>query len=165
MKNNYKILTKSQLKLINDNAHRSNFFISLKKIDKEFINFNNFINAYEIHINNNLLSKKNIDSNFEDTLFESIISRLEHLDNYKKITLKIYLESQKNTKYFFTLSHYLNSYFSNFTNSIFEKSLMMSLYAISFQVWIEDDNDLEKTMSFLGNSLEQIKKIKPFFKK
>ena len=95
----------------------------------------------------------------------SIISRLEYLNNYKKLSTMIFLQAQKNNNYFLILSKYLNEYFSTYSNNIINKAVMFSLYTISFNIWIEDNEELDKTMSFLGNSLDYLKKIKPFLNK
>jgi len=98
-------------------------------------------------------------------LFDSIITRLEILDKHKKIALRIYLESQKNNRYFLVLTKSIHEYFSNQFNSSPQIGIAIVTYALSFNIWIEDDKDLDKTMSFLGKTIDYIKKIEPFLKK
>ena len=98
-------------------------------------------------------------------IFDSIINRLELLNNYKKIAIRIFLESQKNNRYFLVLSKFIYTYFSSKFSSYPEKVIVIPLYGLSFNVWIEDNDNLDKTMSFLGNSMNYIKKIKPFLVK
>jgi|TARA_B100000787_G_scaffold170041_2_gene163602 hypothetical protein len=165
LKNKIHYLTDKELKSLENLAHSEKIYSSLKKIDKDYNDFSKFIYAYEIYVNKNLFKVHNSPNSIEDKIFESIISRLEFLNNYKKLSLKIYLESQKNSRYFLILSKSLNNYFSNYSNNLFNKSIMLSLYAVSFNIWIEDNKELDKTMSFLGNSLDYLKKIKPFLVK
>ena len=165
LKNNNYNLKEKDLKSIESIVDSKKFHIALKKINKDFKDFGKFINAYEYHVNKKMLNvSKNINS-FEDKIFESIISRLEYLNNYKKLSTMIFLQAQKNNNYFLILSKYLNEYFSTYSNNIINKAVMFSLYTISFNIWIEDNEELDKTMSFLGNSLDYLKKIKPFLNK
>lgn len=164
MKNN-KFLTEKQLKTINSIAHSNKLHASLKKLNKDYSNFENFITDFEGHINKKLITAKKNNYSTEDMIFDSIINRLELLNNYKKIAIRIFLESQKNNRYFLVLSKFIYTYFSSKFNSYPEKAIVIPLYGLSFNVWIEDNDNLDKTMSFLGNSMNYIKKIKPFLGK
>ena len=164
MKNN-KLLTEKQLKTINSIAHSDKLHASLKKINKDYSNFDNFITDFEGYINKKLITAKKNNYSTEDMIFDSIINRLELLNNYKKIAIRIFLESQKNNRYFLVLSKFIYTYFSSKFSSYPEKAIVIPLYGLSFNVWIEDNDNLDKTMSFLGNSMNYIKKIKPFLGK
>lgn len=160
MKNKIYILSDKDLKSFDAIAHSKKIYSTLKKTNRDYADFGKFIHDYSIHINQKLLKTNDLPSLFEDIIFESIISRLDYLNNYKKLSLKIYLESQKNNNFFLILTKSLNSYFSHYSNNFINKGIMMSLYALSFNIWIEDNKDLDKTMAFLGNSLDYVKKIK-----
>jgi len=164
LKNN-KFLTEKQLKTINSSAHSDKLHASLKKINKDYSNFDNFITDFEGYINKKLITAKKNNYSTEDMIFDSIINRLELLNNYKKIAIRIFLESQKNNRYFLVLSKFIYTYFSSKFSSYPEKAIVIPLYGLSFNVWIEDNDNLDKTMSFLGNSMNYIKKIKPFLGK
>ena len=164
MKNN-RSFTEKQLKIINSIAHSNKFHASLKKINKDYSNFENFITDFESHINKKLITAKKNNYSTEDMIFDSIINRLELLNNYKKIAIRIFLESQKDNSYFLLLSKFIYTYFSSKFNSYPERVIVIPLYGLSFNVWIEDNSNLDKTMSFLGNSMNYIKKIKPFLGK
>ena len=91
-------LNKKNLKKINTIAHLNNFKSKIKTINSEYKDFNIFIKDFEYFISTELKSPaKNLSS--QDKIFEGIINRLDYLNNYKNITLRIYLESQK-TKIF-----------------------------------------------------------------
>jgi len=164
LKNN-KFLNEKQLKTINSIAHSDKLHASLKKINKDYSNFDNFITDFEGYINKKLITVKKNNYSTEDMIFDSIINRLELLNNYKKIAIRIFLESQKNNRYFLVLSKFIYTYFSSKFSSYPEKAIVIPLYGLSFNVWIEDNDNLDKTMSFLGNSMNYIKKIKPFLGK
>ena len=164
MKNN-NILTDRQLSSLNLIAHNDKFNKALIKINKDYSNFENFITSFEKYVNKKLLTKKKNKYSFDDKLFDSIITRLEILDKHKKIALRIYLESQKNNRYFLVLTKSIHEYFSNQFNSSPQIGIAIVTYALSFNIWIEDDKDLDKTMSFLGKTIDYIKKIEPFLKK
>ena len=70
-------------------------------INKDYSNFDNFITDFEGYINKKLITAKKNNYSTEDMIFDSIINRLELLNNYKKIAIRIFLESQKNNRYFF----------------------------------------------------------------
>lgn len=164
MKNN-NILTDKQLSSINSIAHKNEFLKALIKINKDYSNFENFITSFEKYVNKKLLTIKKNKYSFEDKLFDSIITRLEILNKHKKIALRIYLESQKNNRYFLVLTKSIHEYFSHQFNRLPQTGIAIVIYALTFNTWIEDDKDLDKTMSFLGKSINYIKKIEPFLKK
>lgn len=164
MKNN-NILTDRQLSSLNSIAHNDKFHKALIKINKDYSNFENFITSFEKYVNKKLLTIKKNKYSFDDKLFDSIITRLEILDKHKKIALRIYLESQKKNRYFLVLTKSIHEYFSHHFNSPPQTGIAIVAYVLTFNIWIEDDNDLDKTMSFLGKTIDYIKKIEPFLKK
>ena len=164
MKNN-NILTDRQLSSLNSIAHNDKFHKALIKINKDYANFENFITSFEKYVNKKLLTIKKNKYSFDDKLFDSIITRLEILDKHKKIALRIYLESQKNNRYFLVLTKSIHEYFSRQFNTLPQTGIAIVAYVLTFNIWIEDDNDLDKTMSFLGKTIDYIKKIEPFLKK
>ena len=164
MKNN-KILTDRQLSALNSIAHKDQFHKALIRINKDYSNFENFITSFEKYVNKKLLTIKKNKYSFDDNLFDSIINRLEILNKHKKIALRIYLESQKNNKYFLILTRSIHEYFSLQFNSLTQTGIVIVIYALAFNIWIEDDKGLDKTMSFLGKTLDFLKKIEPFLKK
>ena len=164
MKNN-NILTDRQLSSLNLIAHNDKFNKALIKINKDYSNFENFITSFEKYVNKKLLTIKKNKYSFNDKLFDSIITRLEILDKHKKIALRIYLESQKNNRYFLVLTKSIHEYFSNQFNSSPQTGIAIVAYVLTFNIWIEDDKDLDKTMSFLGKIIDYIKKTEPFLKK
>ena len=74
------------------------------------------------------------------------------------------MESQKKPKYFFNLSKNINNYFNLFLNSQVEKIISNIIYIYAFNVWIEDNNSMDKTMAAIGHAFENIKRIKSFVK-
>ena len=164
MKNN-NILTDRQLSSLNSIAHNDKFNKALIKINKDYSNFENFITSFEKYVDKKLLTIKKNEYSFDDKLFDSIITRLEILDKHKKIVLRIYLESQKNNRYFLVLTKSIHEYFSRQFNTLPQTGIAIATYALTFNIWIEDDKDLDKTMSFLGKAIDYIKKIDPFIKK
>jgi len=85
LKNKIHYLTDKELKSLENLAHSEKIYSSLKKIDKDYNDFSKFIYAYEIYVNKNLFKVHNSPNSIEDKIFESIISRLEFLNNYKKL--------------------------------------------------------------------------------
>lgn len=162
MKNNALKLTDKKLKSLNLISSSPKLLSQIRKIDKRYNDFKNFIIDYEKFINSNLAKIDIQNYSYEDAIFELIINRLEFLSKYKKLSIKIYLECQKNNQYFFIITPYLNKYFNSISNRFFDKFLIVGLYAFSFNLWIEDDSSLDKTMASLGMGIEYIKKIKTF---
>ena len=39
------------------------------------------------------------------------------------------------------------------------------IYIYAFNVWIEDNNSMDKTMASIGNAFDNINKVKSFIKK
>lgn len=159
MKNKTNLLTDKILKYLETLAHKPKLLTELKKINKKYINFEKFIQDYEEFINSELKSVEVSGNSYDDRIFELIISRLEKLNNYKKLSVRIYLEVQKNNKYLFIIYRNFNNYISKHLNSPIEKSIIYILYAFAFNTWIEDDKNLEKTMSSIGKNLNISKKI------
>ena len=90
-------LNKTNLKKLNNIAHLKSFHTKIKSVNSDYDDFNNFIKDFEYFISTELKTPAN-DLSLEDKIFEGIINRLDFLNNYKNITLRIYLESQKKPK-------------------------------------------------------------------
>ena len=146
---------------INKIAHSSKLFTQLKKFNKDYSNFDIFIDDFEIFLVDKIdIPSKDLSS--QDRIFEGIILRLDYLLEYKNLVIKIYLESQKNPKYFLTINKYLTKYFKNYLKSPLEYTTAYAIYVYAFNIWIEDTNTMDKTMAAIGNSFEGLNKIKTF---
>jgi len=156
-----KVLNKVFLSQINKIAHSSKLFTQLKKFNKNYSNFDIFIDDFEIFLADKIdIPSKDLSS--QDRIFEGIILRLDYLLEYKNLVIKIYLESQKNPKYFLTINKYLTKYFKNYLKSPLEYTTAYAIYVYAFNIWIEDTNTMDKTMAAIGNSFEGLNKIKTF---
>ena len=156
-----KVLNKVFLSQINKIAHSSKLFTQLKKFNKDYSNFDIFIDDFEIFLADKIeIPSKDLSS--QDRIFEGIILRLDYLLEYKNLAIKIYLESQKNPKYFLTINKYLTKYFKNYLKSPLEYTTAYAIYVYAFNIWIEDTNTMDKTMAAIGNSFEGLNKIKTF---
>ena len=156
-----KVLNKVFLSQINKIAHSSKLFTQLKKFNKDYSNFDIFIDDFEIFLADKIdIPSKDLSS--QDRIFEGIILRLDYLLEYKNLVIKIYLESQKNPKYFLTINKYLTKYFKNYLKSPLEYTTAYAIYIYAFNIWIEDTNTMDKTMAAIGNSFEGLNKIKTF---
>ena len=156
-----KVLNKVFLSQINKIAHSSKLFTQLKKFNKDYSNFDIFIDDFEIFLVDKIdIPSKDLSS--QDRIFEGIILRLDYLLEYKNLVIKIYLESQKNPKYFLTINKYLTKYFKNYLKSPLEYTTAYAIYVYAFNIWIEDTNTMDKTMAAIGNSFEGLNKIKTF---
>jgi len=157
-------LNKINLKKLNTIAHLNNFKSKIKTINSEYQDLNIFIKDFENFISTELKIPAK-DLSLQDKIFEGIINRLDFLNNYKNLTLRIYLESQKKPKYFINLSQNINNYFNLFLNSHTEKIISNFIYLYAFNVWIEDNNSMDKTMASVGNAFDNINKINSFIRK
>ena len=157
-------LNKSNLKKLNNIAHLNNFSSKIKSINSEYRDFNIFIKDFEYFISSELKIPAK-DLSFQDKIFEGIINRLDFLNNYKNITLRIYLESQKKPKYFLNLSKNINDYFNLFLNTHIEKTISNIIYVYAFNIWIEDNNSMDKTMASIGHAFDNINKLKSIVSK
>ena len=101
-------------------AHLKSFPSKIKSISSDYQDLNIFIKDFENFISTELKVPSK-DLSTQDKIFEGIINRLDFLNDYKNITLRIYLESQKKPKYFLNLSKNINNYFNLFLNSQAEK--------------------------------------------
>ena len=156
-----KVLNKVFLSQINKIAHSSKLFAQLKKFNKDYSNFDIFIEDFEIFLADKIdIPSKDLSS--QDRIFEGIILRLDYLLEYKNLVIKIYLESQKNPKYFLTINKYLTKYFRKYLKSPLEHTTAYAIYVYAFNIWIEDTNAMDKTMAAIGNSFEGLNKIKTF---
>ncbi len=156
-----KVLNKVFLSQINKIAHSSKLFSQLKKFNKDYSNFDIFIDDFEIFIADKIDIPSN-DLSSQDRIFEGIISRLDYLLEYKNLVIKVYLEAQKNPKYFLTINKYLTRYFKNYLKSPIEYTTAYGIYVYAFNIWIEDTYTMDKTMAAIGNSFEGLNKIKTF---
>ena len=145
-------------------AHLKNFPSKIKSISSDYQDLNIFIKDFENFISTELKVPSK-DLSTQDKIFEGIINRLDFLNDYKNITLRIYLESQKKPTYFLHLSKNINNYFNLFLNSQVEKIISNIIYIYAFNVWIEDNNSMDKTMASIGNAFDNINKVKSFIKK
>ncbi len=157
-------LNKTNLKKLNSMAHLKSFPTKIKSISSEYQDLDIFIDDFENFISNELKIPSK-DLSLQDKIFEGIINRLDFLNDYKNITLRIYLESQKKPKYFLNLSKNINNYFNLFLNSHFEKITSNVIYLYAFNVWIEDNNSMDKTMASIGNAFDSLNKVKSFIRK
>ena len=161
MKN--KILNKLNLKKLNTIAHLGNFLKNLKAYNPDYINLEIFIDDFEKYLETQI-DTPSLELNSQDKIFEAIVNRLDVLSDFKKIVIRIYLESQKNPKLFITLNKHIHKYFSGFLKSPISLATSYLIYIYAFNIWIEDDENMDKTMAAIGNSFEGINKIKSFIK-
>ena len=159
-----KILDKSNLKKLNTFAHLKSFSSKITSVNSIYRDFNIFIRDFEYFISTELKAPSK-DLSLQDKIFEGIINRLDFLNNYKNITLRIYLESQKKPKYFLNLSKNINDYFNLFLNTHIEKTISHIIYVYAFNVWIEDNNSMDKTMASIGNAFDNLNRLKSFMRK
>ncbi len=157
-------LNKINLQKLNKIAHLKSFPSKIKSISSEYQDLNIFIKDFENFISSKIKIPSK-DLSLQDKIFEGIINRLDFLNDYKNITLRIYLESQKKPKYFLNLSKYINNYFNLFLNSNVEKITSNIIYLYAFNVWIEDNNSMDKTMASIGNAFDNLNKLKSFIRK
>ncbi len=158
-----KPLNKTFLKKINDIAHLNSFKKKLYIFNNKYNEFDKFIEDFEILISETIETPPD-NLSTQDKIFEGIIYRLDALSNYKNLTLKIYLESQKNPKYFLIINRFINNFFKSFLNSKIDKTKAYFIYIYAFNVWIEDNNNMDKTMAAIGNSFEYLNKFQSFLK-
>ena len=159
-----KALNKTFLKKLNDIAHLNLFSKKISSFDKKYNDFGLFISDFQTFLLGNMDHPPSNLSN-EDKIFEGIISRLDALSDYKNITLKIYLESQKNPKYFIIINKYIKSFFKSFLKSPIDITKAYFIYVYAFNIWIEDDPSMDKTMAAIGKSFEGLNRFESLFKK
>ena len=92
-----KVLNKSNLKHLNNFAHLGNFSKKLKSFNSDYVNLERFIEDFEKYLETQI-DAPSIKLNTQDRIFEGIVNRLDVLSNFKKIVIRIYVESQKNPK-------------------------------------------------------------------
>ena len=158
-----KSLNKPNLKNLNNFAHLSNFPKKLRTFKSDYENLESFINDFEKYIETQV-ETPSLKLSTQDRIFEGIVNRLDILSDFKKIVIRIYLESQKNPKLLITLNKYIHQYFSGFLKSPISLGTSYLIYIYAFNIWIEDDENMDKTMAAIGNSFEGINKIKSFIK-
>ncbi len=158
-----KDLNKVFLKKLNEIAHSNSFSKKLLSFDKKYNDLGLFISDYLTY----LLEKVEYPPSslsVKDKIFEGIIYRLDSLSDYKNITLKIHLESQKNPKYFFIINKFIITFFKSFLKSPLDITKAYLIYIYVFNIWIEDDSSMDKTMAAIGKSFEGINKLESLFK-
>ena len=64
-----------------------------------------------------------------------------------------------------TLSKSINLYFSKFLNNPFEIAMAFAVYGIAFNSWIEDNEDMDKTMAVIGNTFDYYNRFKSYIAK
>ena len=158
-----KSLNKSNLKDLNNFAHLGNFSKKLKTFKTDYENLEMFIDDFEKYLETQI-ETPSLKLNTQDRIFEGIVNRLDILSDFKKIVIRIYLESQKNPKLLITLNKYIHKYFNSFIKSPISLGTCYLIYVYAFNIWIEDDENMDKTMAAIGNSFEGINKIKSFIK-
>ena len=158
-----KVLNKSNLKKLNNFAHLGNFIKKLKTFSSDYENLERFVDDFEKYLETQIETPP-LKLNPQDRIFEGIINRLDVLSDFKKIVIRIYLESQKNPKLLIILNKYIYKYFSGFLKSPISLGTSYLIYIYAFNIWIEDDENMDKTMAAIGNSFEGINKIKSFIK-
>ena len=158
-----KSLNKSNLENLNNFAHLGNFSKKLKTFKSDYENLERFIDDFEKYLETQI-ETPSLKLNTQDKIFEGIVNRLDVLSDFKKIVIRIYLESQKNPKLLITLNKYIHKYFSSFLKSPISLGTSYLIYVYAFNIWIEDDENMDKTMAAIGNSFEGINKIKSFIK-
>ena len=158
-----KALNKSNLKDFNNFAHLGNFPKKLKTFNSNYENFERFIDDFEEYLETQI-ETPSLKLNSQDRIFEGIINRLDVLSDFKKIAIRIYLESQKNPSLLITLNKHIYKYFSGFLKSPISLGTSYLIFIYAFNIWIEDDENMDKTMAAIGNSFEGINKIKSFVK-
>ena len=157
-------LTISHLKKLNNIAHSEKFLHKIKILDKRYADFENFLEDLEITLNSKIAIPGKM-LNLQDKIFEGITNRLDCLYEIKNIAIRIYLESQKKPKYFLTLSKSINLYFSKFLNHPLEIAMAFAVYGIAFNSWIEDNEDMDKTMAVIGNTFDYYNRFKSYIAK
>ena len=158
-----KVLNKYNLKDLNNFAHSGNFKKKLKIFNSNYENFENFIDDFEKYLETQI-ETPSLGLNSQDVIFEGIVNRFDVLSDFKKIVIRIYLESQKNPKLLISLNKYIHKYFRRFLKSPISLVISYLIYIYAFNIWIEDDENMDKTMAAIGNSFEGINKVKSFIK-
>ena len=158
-----KALNKSNLKDLNNFAHLGSFQKKLKTLNSNYENIESFLVDFEKYLETQIETPSS-NLNSQDRIFEGIVNRLDVLSDFKKIVIRIYLESQKNPKLFITLNKFIHKYFSSFLKSPISLGTSYLIYIYAFNIWIEDDENMDKTMAAIGNSFEGINKIKSLIK-
>ena len=159
-----KTLNKTFLKKLNEIAHLNSFSKKISSFDNKYNDFGLFIGDFQTFLLGNMDTPSSNLSN-EDKIFEGIISRLDALSDYKNISVKIYLESQKNPKYFLIMNKHIKSFFKSFLKSPLEVTKAYFIYVYAFNIWIEDDPSMDKTMAAIGKSFEGLNRFESLFKK
>ena len=93
------------------------------------------------------------------------VSRILIEFDLTRITRDINRGIIKKPKYFLNLSKNINNYFNLFLNSQVEKIISNIIYIYAFNVWIEDNSSMDKTMASIGNAFDNLNKVKSFIKK
>ena len=144
-------------------------FSNLIKNKQELLNNINSYFDYKLI----LRSKKIENSNSKDMIFEILMMRFDVLQDNRKAVLTIFQSFRRNPKeLIFILPKLLGSIemmlsrvkisSKGFLGKIKIKGILI-IYLTVFLVWINDETEsLEKTMTFLDNSLDQVGKLFKF---
>ena len=104
-----KVINNNNLKDLNNFAHSDKFLKKLKSFNSEYENFEIFLDDFEKYIETQI-DTPSLKLNSQDKIFEGIINRLDVLSYYKKIAIRVYLETQKLPE---SSNHYQNTYSKN----------------------------------------------------
>ena len=133
-----KVINKNNLKDLNNLAHSEKFLKKIKSFNSDYENFEIFLDDFEKYIETQI-DTPSLKLNSQDKIFEGIINRLDVLSYYKKIAIRVYLETQKNPKLLITLNKYIHKYFRGFLKSPIDLGTSYFVYFYAFNIWIEDD--------------------------
>ena len=145
---------------------RVKLFSNLIKNKQELLNNINSYFDYNLILN----SKKIENSNSKDMIFEILMMRFDLLQDNRKAILSIFKSFRSNPKELVfmipkllisveTMLNCVKISSKGIVGKIKIKGILI-IYLTTFLVWIGDETEsLEKTMTFLDNSLDQIEKL------
>ena len=178
MNKNLKIIALETLKILTKKSW-SNLSIKEIKLKSKVKLFSNLIKNKQELLNNinsyfdyNLIlnSKKIENSNSKDMIFEILMMRYDVLQDNRKAVLSIFKSFRNNPKELVCMLPKLLTSIEMMLNcvKISSKSIVgkikikgvLIIYLTTFLVWTNDETEsLEKTMTFLDNSLDQVGKL------
>ena len=178
MKKDLKIIALETLKLLTKKSW-SNLSIKEIKLKSKVKLFSNLIKNKQELLNNinsyfdyNLIlnSKKIENSNSKDMIFEILMMRYDVLQDNRKAVLSIFRSFRNNPKELVCMLPKLLTSIEMMLNcvKISSKGIVgkikikgvLIIYLTTFLVWINDETEsLEKTMTFLDSSLDQVGKL------
>jgi len=145
---------------------RVKLFSNLIKNKQELLNNINSYFDYNLILN----SKKIEDSNSKDMIFEILMMRFDLLQDNRKAILSIFRSFKNNPKELVFMLPKLLISIETMLNCVKISSKgvvgkikikgILIIYLTTFLVWVNDETEsLEKTMTFLDNSLDQAGKL------